>query len=111
MIEITATVRPRMDLANSNKARPLAGAILKAIPSATEIWVMEESYRPVWYYLEPRARYFVRTSQLPPEADYFLIPASRTSAFVRDPKWNGVPPAILKRFVDNEQKAFDLVKK
>jgi 4-amino-4-deoxy-L-arabinose transferase-like glycosyltransferase len=111
MIEITATVRPRMDLANSNKARPLAGAILKAIPSATEIWVMEESYRPFWYYLEPRARYFVRTSQLPPEADYFLIPASRTSAFVRDPKWNGVPPAILKRFVDNEQKAFDLVRK
>jgi hypothetical protein len=100
-----------MDLANSNKARPLAGAILKAIPSATEIWVMEESYRPFWYYLEPHARYFVRTSQLPPEADYFLIPASRTSAFVRDPKWNGVPPAILKRFVDNEQKAFDLVRK
>jgi hypothetical protein len=111
MIEFTAIVRPRMDLANSHKARPLAGAILKAIPSAKEIWVMEESCRPFWYYLEPRARYSVRTSKFRPEADYFLIPASRTSAFIRDPKWNGIPSAILKRFVDNEQKAFDLVKK
>jgi len=104
-------VRPRMDFANSHNARPLAGAILKAIPSAKEIWVMEESYRPFWYYLEPRARYFVLASQLPPEADYFLIPASRTGAFVRDPKWNGMAPANLRRFVDNEGKAFDLVKK
>ena len=111
MIQFTAIVRPRMDFANSHNARPLAGAILKAIPSAKEIWVMEESYRPFWYYLEPRARYFVRASQLPPEADYFLIPASRTGAFVRDPKWNGMPPATLRRFVDNEGKAFDLVKK
>jgi hypothetical protein len=111
VIEFTAVVQPRIDLANSHKARPLAGAILKAIPSTKEIWVLEESYRPFWFYLEPRARYFVRASQLPPEADYFLIPASRTSGFVRDPKWNGMPPAILKRFVDNEQKAFDLLQK
>src|SRR5262249_51999864 len=60
MIEFTAIVRPRMDLANGHKARPLAGAILEAIPSTEPIWVMEESYRPFWYYLEPRARYFVR---------------------------------------------------
>jgi 4-amino-4-deoxy-L-arabinose transferase-like glycosyltransferase len=111
MIEFTAIVRQRMDLANGHKARPLAGAILKAIPSAKEIWVMEESYRPFWYYLEPRARYFVRPSQLPSEAEYFLVPPSRTSQFMQDPKWNGMPPAIMKQFVDNELKAFDLLKK
>jgi 4-amino-4-deoxy-L-arabinose transferase-like glycosyltransferase len=111
MIEFTAVVRPRVDLANSHKARPLAGEILNNVPSKEVIWVMEESYRPFWYYLEPRARYFVRAAELPPEADYFLIPAARTSGFVQDPKWNGMPPAIMRRFVDNEQKPFDLVKK
>ena len=111
MIEFTAIVRPRVDLANGHKARPLAGAILSGVPPDQEIWVMENSYRPFWYYLEPRARYFARSADLPPEADYFLIPAAKTNDFIQDPKWAGVPPAILKRFVDNEQKPFDLLKK
>ena len=111
MIVFTAVVRPRVDLANSHKARPLARAILNNVPSGEEIWVMEDSYRPFWYYLEPRARYFVRAAELPPAADYFLIPAANTSDFIQDPKWAGVPPAIVRRFVDNEQKPFDLVKK
>jgi 4-amino-4-deoxy-L-arabinose transferase-like glycosyltransferase len=111
MIEFTAVVRPRVDLANSHKARPLAGAILNDVPSGQEIWVMENSYRPFWYYLEPRARYFVRAVELPPEAAYFLIPAAKTRDFIHDAKWAGVRPAIVRRFVDNEQKPFDLVKK
>jgi 4-amino-4-deoxy-L-arabinose transferase-like glycosyltransferase len=111
MIEFTAVVRPRVDLANSHKARPLAGAILNEVPSGQEIWVMENSYRPFWYYLEPRARYFVRAAELPPEAAYFLIPAAKTRDFIQDAKWAGVRPAIVRRFVDNEQKPFDLVKK
>ena len=111
MIEFAAVVRPRVDLANSQRARPLARAILSEVPSGDEIWVLEDSYRPFWYYLEPRARYFVRAAELPPEADYFLIPAARTSGFVQDPKWNGVFPAMVRRFVDSEQKPFDLLKK
>ena len=111
MIEFTAVVRPRVDLANTHKARPLAGAILNDVPSGQEIWVMENSYRPFWYYLEPRARYFVRAAELPPEAAYFLIPAAKTRDFIQDAKWLGVRPAIVRRFVDNEQKPFDLVKK
>jgi 4-amino-4-deoxy-L-arabinose transferase-like glycosyltransferase len=111
MIEFTAVVRPRVDLANSHRARPIAGAILNDVPPREQIWVMEESYRPFWYYLEPRVRYFLRAAELPPEADYFLIPAARTNGFIQDPKWNGASPAIVRRFVDNEQKAFDLLKK
>jgi 4-amino-4-deoxy-L-arabinose transferase-like glycosyltransferase len=111
IIQFTAIVRPRVDLANSHRARPLAGAILNDLPSDQEIWVMENSYRPFWYYLEPRARYFARSADLPPEADYFLIPAAKTGDFIQDPKWAGLPPAILKQFVDNEQKSFDLLKK
>jgi 4-amino-4-deoxy-L-arabinose transferase-like glycosyltransferase len=110
-IEFTAVVRPRVDQANSRRARPLAEAILKTIPPGVEIWVMEESYRPFWYYLEPRARYFVRADQLPPGADYFLIPACRTNRFIQDVRWKGMPPAIVKQFVDNEQKSFNLLKK
>jgi 4-amino-4-deoxy-L-arabinose transferase-like glycosyltransferase len=111
MIEFTAVVRPRVDLANSRRARPLANAILGTIPPGIEIWVMEESYRPFWYYLEPRARYFLRAGELPPGADYFLIPAARTNGFIQDARWKGMPPMILKRFVDYEQKPFDLLKK
>jgi 4-amino-4-deoxy-L-arabinose transferase-like glycosyltransferase len=111
MIEFTAVVRPRIDLANNQRARPLAKSMLDAISPDSKIWVMEDSYRPFWYYLEPRARYFLRAATLPPEADYYLVPAARTSGFIQDARWNGMPPRILKRFVDNEQKSFDLLRK
>jgi 4-amino-4-deoxy-L-arabinose transferase-like glycosyltransferase len=111
MIEFGAVVRPRIDLANNQRARPLAKSMLKAISPDNKIWVMEESYRPFWYYLEPRARYFISPAALPPEADFYLIPAARTNGFIQDARWNGMPPKILKRFVDNEQKSFDLLKK
>jgi 4-amino-4-deoxy-L-arabinose transferase-like glycosyltransferase len=111
MIEFTALVRPRVDLANGRRARPLADAILKMIPPGAEIWVMEESYRPFWYYLEPRARYFIRAGELPREAECFLIPAGWTNRFIQDARWKGKPPEIVKEFVDNEQKPFDLLKK
>jgi 4-amino-4-deoxy-L-arabinose transferase-like glycosyltransferase len=109
MIEFTALVRPRMDLANNHRARPLAAAILKNIPPDKDIWVLEDSYRPFWYYLEPRVRYFVRPGTLPPEAEYILLPAVRTNGFIRESK--GTPPVILQRFVDHEQKNFDLLKR
>src|SRR5205807_2463616 len=87
MLEFCAVVRPRVDLANEKRARPLGNAILKAIPPGADIWVMEESYRPFWYYLEPRARYFARAEELPPEAGYFLVPADRTDRFIQDARW------------------------
>jgi 4-amino-4-deoxy-L-arabinose transferase-like glycosyltransferase len=111
MMEFAAAVRPRLDMTNDRKARPLAQAILKNIPPEAKIWVMEESYRPFWYYLEPRARYFVRVEELPPTADYFLIPAARTNRFIQDVRWKGNLPVPITQFVDNEQKRFDLLKK
>jgi 4-amino-4-deoxy-L-arabinose transferase-like glycosyltransferase len=111
MIEFCAVVRPRVDLANEKRARPLGNAILNAIPLGADIWVMEETYRPFWYYLEPRARYFARAEELPPEAGYFLVPAGRADRFIQDMRWKGMPPAIVKQFVDNEQKTFELLKK
>jgi 4-amino-4-deoxy-L-arabinose transferase-like glycosyltransferase len=110
MIEFCAVVRPRVDLANEKRARPLGNAILNAIPLGADIWVMEESYRPFWFYLEPRARYFARAEELPPEAGYFLVPAGRADRFIQDVRWKGMPPAIVKQFADNEQ-TFELLKK
>jgi len=111
MIEFMALVRPRMELANMHKARPLAGAILEDVPPDKEIWVLEQTYRPFWYYLEPRARYFTRPGQLPAGAEYFLIPTGRTSSFRQDGKWAGTPPSTVKSFVDHEDKHFDLLRK
>jgi 4-amino-4-deoxy-L-arabinose transferase-like glycosyltransferase len=111
MTEFSAVVRPRIDLTNTHRARPLAAAILENVPFGKEVWVLEESYRPFWFYLEPRARYFDRPAELPPDADFFLVPATRTGSFVNDSKWSGKPPSSVNSFVDSEEKRFDLLRR
>jgi 4-amino-4-deoxy-L-arabinose transferase-like glycosyltransferase len=109
-VMIFATVvMPRVDSANKSRPREVARALRAAMPVGTTVWVLEWSYRPFWYYLEPDVRYFHKIADLPAYAQYILLPAGETDKILRDPFWRGAPPKLVAQARDNEKKAFDLL--
>jgi 4-amino-4-deoxy-L-arabinose transferase-like glycosyltransferase len=105
----TTAVMPQVDSANKLRPREIARLLRSAMPAGTTLWVMERSYQPFWYYLEPNVRYFHKISELPAGVQYILLPATQTSPSLHDPAWQVNPPKILMRVVDNEKNAFDLL--
>ena len=79
MMILAILVMPRIDSANKHRSREVAGAIRAALPAGAQLWVLEDSYRPFWYYLEPDVRYFHSLSDLPAQANYLLLPATQTT--------------------------------
>jgi Dolichyl-phosphate-mannose-protein mannosyltransferase len=109
MMLFATTALPIIDSANEHRPREVARKILNAMPAGTDLWILENAYRPFWYYLEPQARYFHGISDLPPSARYILLPATETAAFLGDPAWRDAAPRPLLRVFDNEKRAFDLL--
>jgi 4-amino-4-deoxy-L-arabinose transferase-like glycosyltransferase len=109
MMLFATTALPIIDSANEHRPREVARQILNAMPAGTDLWILENAYRPFWYYLEPQTRYFHRISDLPPGARYILVPATQTAAFVGDPAWRDDTPRPVLRVFDNEKRAFDLL--
>jgi 4-amino-4-deoxy-L-arabinose transferase-like glycosyltransferase len=109
---IFATVgMPRIDAANKHRPREVAGAIRGALPTGAQLWVLEDSYRPFWYYLEPGVRYFHRITDLPAQARYILLPEVQSKTLLKDPVWVNTPPVLIMQIVDNENRAFDLFRR
>jgi 4-amino-4-deoxy-L-arabinose transferase-like glycosyltransferase len=108
MMIFATLVMPRIDSANKHRSREVAGAIRAALPPGAQLWVLEDSYRPFWYYLEPDVRYFHRLEDLPAQARYILLPAMQTKALLQNPIWQNSPPILIMQAVDNENRAFDL---
>lgn len=109
MMQFVLVAIPRINSASTHRSREVAFAIRNAIPTNAQLWVLEDSYRPFWYYLEPKVTYFHRLTDLPPDADYILLPAARTQSFVHDPSWKSAPPTVIMQALDSEHKAFDLL--
>ena len=109
MMVFATLVMPRIDSANPHRSREVAGTIRAALPAGAQLWVLENSYRPFWYYLEPNVRYFRNFADLPPEAKYFLLPAAQTKAPGQNPIWQNAPPIFILQVVDNERRVFDLL--
>jgi 4-amino-4-deoxy-L-arabinose transferase-like glycosyltransferase len=109
MMVFATLVMPRIDSANPHRSREVAGTIRAALPAGAQLWVLENSYRPFWYYLEPNVRYFRNFADLPPEAKYFLLPAAQTKVLEQNPVWQNVPPIFILQVVDNERRVFDLL--
>ena len=105
----TTAAMPQVDSANKLRPREIARLLRSAMPAGTTLWVMERSYQPFWYYLEPNVRYFHKISELPAGVRYILVPATQTSPSLNDQVWRGNPPKIMMRVVDNEKNAFDLL--
>jgi 4-amino-4-deoxy-L-arabinose transferase-like glycosyltransferase len=109
-VMIFATVvMPRVDAANKSRPRELARRIRAAMPAGATVWVLESSYRPFWYYLEPDVRYFDKLSGLPAYAQYILLPAAQTDKILHDPFRRGTPLRLVIQANDNEGKGFNLL--
>ena len=91
MMIFATLIMPRIDSANRHRSREVAGAIRAVLPVGAHPWVLEDSYRPFWYYLEPEVRYFHGVSDLPPQSVISCYPL-RAEAFVQNPIWQNAPP-------------------
>jgi 4-amino-4-deoxy-L-arabinose transferase-like glycosyltransferase len=110
MMTFATVVMTRIDSANKHRPREVAGTIRAALPTGEQLWVLEDSYRPFWYYLEPEVHYFHRVTDLPAQARYILLPGSQSKTLLKDPIWVNAPPVLIMQIVDNENRAFDLFK-
>jgi hypothetical protein len=75
------------------------------------LWVHENEYRPFWYYLEPRTRYFLKAEDLSPDARYIILPKRLSTAFTQNPRWRNSGFQPLSEIVDNERKVFVLLER
>jgi 4-amino-4-deoxy-L-arabinose transferase-like glycosyltransferase len=101
-------IMPRVDSANKYRPREVARTLRAAMPAGTTLWVLERSYRPFWYYLEPDVRYFNKVSDLPAAAQFILLPAAQSDRLLRDLFWRDQRPKLVAQATDNEMKSFDL---
>jgi 4-amino-4-deoxy-L-arabinose transferase-like glycosyltransferase len=108
MMVFASVIMPRVDSANQHRAREVARAIRAALPTGAQLWVLEDTFRPFWYYLEPQVSYFHRPTDLPAQARYLLLPATQSKAFLQNPIWKNAPPILIMRTVDNEKRVFEL---
>ncbi len=108
MMIFATLIMPRIDAVNKHRPREVGGAIRAALPAGAQLWVLEDSYRPFWYYLEPNVQYFHRLADLPAQAKYILLPAARTKSILQDPIWQNIPSILLMQAVDSENRVFDL---
>jgi 4-amino-4-deoxy-L-arabinose transferase-like glycosyltransferase len=109
MMLFALVIIPLINSGSTHRPREVAAAIRAALPTGTELWVLEDQYRPFWYYLEPSVRYFHRLADLPPEAHYILVPSAVTKSFAQDRGSLSVRPAVLMHAVDSENRSFDLI--
>jgi len=111
MMLFALVIMPPINSTNTHRPREVAAAIRDALPTAAELWVLEDQYRPFWYYLEPNVRYFHRLTDLPPQAHYILVPTAQTKSYLQDPGSLGVPSTVLMHAVDSENRSFDLIRR
>jgi 4-amino-4-deoxy-L-arabinose transferase-like glycosyltransferase len=111
MMLFALVIMPRINSANTHRSREVAAAIRDALPTAAELWILEDQYRPFWYYLEPNVRYFHRLADLPPQAHYILVPTAQTKSFLQDPGSISVPSTVLMHAIDSENRSFDLIRR
>jgi 4-amino-4-deoxy-L-arabinose transferase-like glycosyltransferase len=108
MLIYSIAIVPRVN-SLSYGAREVAGSIRTKLPPDAVLWIQEDEFRPFWYYLEPKVRYFSRTDEISPDAHYVLLPKQRK--FMEDPGWGSTLFQTLSEIVDNEKKVFVLLER
>jgi 4-amino-4-deoxy-L-arabinose transferase-like glycosyltransferase len=110
MLVYAIAIVPRVN-SLSYGAREVANAIRAKLPPDAVLWIHENEYRPFWYYLDPKARYFLRAEQIPSNARYIILPRQLSSSFIQDPGWQNTRFQALAEIVDNEKKEFVLLER
>jgi 4-amino-4-deoxy-L-arabinose transferase-like glycosyltransferase len=110
MLVYAVAIVPRVN-SLSYGAREVAESIRAKLPQDATLWIHENEYRPFWYYLEPRARYFLGTEEIPPDARYVILPKQLALGFTRDSRWRNTRFQTLSEIVDNEKQTFVLLER
>jgi hypothetical protein len=110
MLIYAIAIVPRVN-SLSYGAREVANAIRAKLPPDAILWIHENQYRPFWYYLDPKARYFLRAEQIPSDARYVILPMRLSSSFIRDPLWKDTRFRTLSQIVDSEKNIFELLER
>jgi hypothetical protein len=108
MMLFATVVLPKVDSANKHRAREVAAEIQASVPAGELLWVLEDGYRPFWYYLEPNVRYFHRLADLPAGAHYILLSATQTHILLQNSTQTNSSPVLIKQMMDNENRVFNL---
>ncbi len=109
MLVYASAIVPKVN-ALSYGAREVAGLIRAKLPGDATLWVDAKEYRPFWYYLEPRARYFLPAAEIPPDARYILLSKDADYSAL-GPDWKNTHFRTLADVVDNEQNEFLLLER
>jgi 4-amino-4-deoxy-L-arabinose transferase-like glycosyltransferase len=110
MLIYAIAIVPRVN-SLSYGAREVANAIRAKLPPDATLWIHENQYRPFWYYLDPKARYFLRTEQIPPDARYVILPDQLSSSFIQDSRWKNTRFRAYSQIVDSEKNVFALLER
>ena len=110
MLLYAVAIVPRVN-SLSYGAREVAGNIRARLPRDATLWIHENEYRPFWYYLEPRVRYFLDPTEIAPDTRYIILPKQLSAAFTQDPRWRNTRFRTLSEIVDNEKKVFVLLER
>jgi 4-amino-4-deoxy-L-arabinose transferase-like glycosyltransferase len=110
MLLYAAAIVPRIN-SLSYGAKEVADNIRAKLPQDATLWIQENEYRPFWYYLEPRVRYFLGPADISPDAHYFVLPKQLNLRFIQDSRWGSMRFQALSETVDNEKKVFVLLER
>jgi 4-amino-4-deoxy-L-arabinose transferase-like glycosyltransferase len=110
MLIYAIAIVPRVN-SLSYGAREVANAIRAKLPPDAVLWIHENQFRPFWYYLDPKARYFLRSEQIPPDAGYVILPKQLSSSFIQDPRWKNSRFREFSEIVDSEKNVFALLER
>ena len=87
----------------------MAKAFRRALPPEAIVWVVDSSYQPFWYYLEPNVRYAPTLGKVPADGRFALIPSRGVGDLRRDPRWGEAVPLVAA--MDGQRRSFSLVER
>jgi 4-amino-4-deoxy-L-arabinose transferase-like glycosyltransferase len=107
MLVFAAVAVPYVKRHKTGRPSQIAAAIRSYLPSDQILWVQEDDFRPFWFYLEPKVRYFRNLQEVPPGEHFFLLPAGHSSELQRAHPEQ--PPTLLAQVSDGEKREYDIL--
>jgi 4-amino-4-deoxy-L-arabinose transferase-like glycosyltransferase len=107
MLVFAAVAVPRVNRHKTGRPSQIAATIRSYLPSDQILWVQEDEFRPFWFYLEPKVRYFHDLQEVPPGEHFFLFPTGHSGELQRTRSEQ--PPALIAQVSDGEKRKYDIL--
>jgi len=107
MLVFSAVAVPYVKRHKTGQPSQIAAAIRSYLPSDQILWVQEDDFRPFWFYLEPKVRYFRDLQEVPPGEHFFLLPAGHGSELQRARPEQS--PTLIAQVSDGDNRKYDIL--